>query len=122
MTRRTLLFLFAALFILLPASPGHGQGKKDGVFLTPEESGIDFQIQGEYEGTIGERGKFGVQVVALGGGKFDVNFLQGGLPGAGWDQKVKVRVGATLDGTKAKFGEKGYRGEIAGGQIQGGTE
>ncbi|MBM3847714.1 MAG: DUF1080 domain-containing protein [Verrucomicrobia bacterium] len=40
----------------------------------------DFGIQGEYA-SIG----VGMQLVALGGGKFDGYLLEGGLPGAGWE-------------------------------------
>ena len=40
----------------------------------------DFMLQGEYTG----RG-VGLQLVALGGGKFDGYLLDGGLPGAGWE-------------------------------------
>lgn len=40
----------------------------------------DFVIQGEYAGKAS-----GVQVAALGGGKFHVSKFKGGLPGAGWD-------------------------------------
>lgn len=40
----------------------------------------DFAIQGEYEGD-----GMGLQLVALGGGKFDGWLLEGGLPGAGWE-------------------------------------
>lgn len=40
----------------------------------------DFQIQGEYVGK-----GVGLQLVALGGGKFDGYLLEGGLPGAGWE-------------------------------------
>ncbi|HXD86410.1 MAG TPA: DUF1080 domain-containing protein [Urbifossiella sp.] len=42
----------------------------------------DFKIQGEYAND-----KFGVQVVALGDGAFDVKLFDGGLPGAGADMK-----------------------------------
>ncbi|MFZ9937121.1 MAG: 3-keto-disaccharide hydrolase [Luteolibacter sp.] len=41
----------------------------------------DFAIQGEYGGT--EAG-VGVQVIALGEGKFEAKVLTGGLPGHGW--------------------------------------
>jgi hypothetical protein len=40
----------------------------------------DFLIQGEYRDET-----MGAQVVALGGGQFDVYLLEGGLPGAGWE-------------------------------------
>lgn len=40
----------------------------------------DFAVQGEYVGK-----GLGLQLVALGGGKFDGYLFQGGLPGAGWE-------------------------------------
>ena len=52
----------------------------------------DFQIQGEYSGdiTTPEGAKqIGVQVIALGGGKFRAVGHVGGLPGDGWDGSVR---------------------------------
>jgi Domain of Unknown Function (DUF1080) len=40
----------------------------------------DFAIQGEYAGD-----GMGLQLIALGEGKFDAWLLEGGLPGAGWE-------------------------------------
>lgn len=48
----------------------------------------DFTVQGEYHA---KDAAFGGQVVALGGGKFDLYLLEDGLPGAGWE-KGKKRV------------------------------
>jgi hypothetical protein len=44
----------------------------------------DFGIQGEYYGAIRRGESIGVQVIALGGRKFEACVLEGGLPGMGW--------------------------------------
>lgn len=49
----------------------------------------DFLVQGEYQGEVakaGARGKVGVQVIALGNGKFRAVVFRAGLPGEGWDK------------------------------------
>lgn len=71
----------------------------------------DFAIQGEYEGDLGgqdEKQKWGLQVIALGDGKFHVVAYSGGLPGAGWDKEKKVEVdGSAKDGVATFNGEHG---------------
>jgi 3-keto-disaccharide hydrolase len=89
------------------------------VFLDAKSAGPDFQVQGEYVGTIGKGTKTGAQVVALGNGKFDAVLYAKGLPGAGWDGKTKVRLkGMTKDG-KTTFTGKNFRGTIEKGEFTG---
>jgi glycerophosphoryl diester phosphodiesterase len=83
------------------------------------EADPDFKIQGEYEGEVAGKGKYAAQVVALGGGKFDVYFLAGGLPGAGWDTKTRTKVGAATADGKVTFTGSGWTGTIGAGTLSG---
>ena len=74
----------------------------------------DFAIQGEYEGEAGK--KIGLQVVALGGGKFDLKMLRGGLPGNGWDGKGVTKGSAERVDQAVKF-SGGLDGKIADGKA-----
>ena len=83
-----ILSVFFSLAIVLPASAADQQ---HAAFTCVDAAGIDYQIQGEYEGTSeDEPYKVGAQVIALGGGKFEVKGFPGGLPGAGWSRGDKV--------------------------------
>ena len=74
------------------------QDKKPAAFTDPAQAGPDWQIQGEYQGD-----SAAAQVVALGNGAFDVYFLGGGLPGAGWDQKTRLKASARCMYVRAPF-------------------
>ncbi len=83
-----LKFLIVFLFLLCFAtsifsSSSAAQRNDNQTWTDPEEAlrqDRDFALQGEYANE-----KMGAQVVALGGGEFDVYVLDGGLPGAGWE-------------------------------------
>ncbi len=95
-----LFALGMAVGLLCVAEVTEAQKPKPDPSLDAKEAGPDFAVQGEYEGQAGEKDKLGVQVVALGDGKFDVLFLTGGLPGAGWDGKTKAKASANTMGRK----------------------
>ncbi len=65
---------------------------KGPAYTDPAKSDADFPFVGEYVGiaktTNGEL-KVGVQIIALGEGKFHAVGCMGGLPGAGWSQSPK---------------------------------
>lgn len=61
-------------------------------FTNPAEAGPDFVFQGDYLGAAGDQ-PWGVQVVALGDGKFDTAGYRGGLPGEGWKRGDATRPG-----------------------------
>ncbi len=86
----------------------------------PENANPEYRTQGEYEGTAGAD-KIGVQVVANGEGQFDVSFLAGGLPGAGWDQKNRTTSKAVSADGKTAVSGGGITATIAGGKITGKT-
>jgi hypothetical protein len=74
-------------------SSAQSQQKKERppVHTDAKEAGPDFATQGEYAGEIETKGKnekIGVQVVALGQGKFQVKIFKEGLPGAGSAGKI----------------------------------
>lgn len=88
--------------------------------LDAEKAGRDFEVQGEYSGTLkidGNDQKIGVQVIAEGGGKFAWKALVGGLPGDGWNQgEVLQGKGAFEDGVAVMKGDNGH-GEVRDGRM-----
>jgi hypothetical protein len=105
----------------LCGGPGlQAQGRKEAV-TDPAKAGPDFLIQGEYEGRVAGTDKLGAQVVALGAGKFKGQFLPGGLPGAGWDGKTKVKLEVKAEDGKTPVTGT-WKGAIADGQLTGRTD
>lgn len=83
-----------ALTLVCACSVSNAQDAKK-AFMNPKNAGIDFDIQGEYLGTVGDSIKVGVQLIARGDGKFDSVGYIGGLPGNGWDQEGSQKIPGT---------------------------
>ena len=68
--------------------------QKDVEYDAPDTARLDpdFLIQGEYVATAA-----GMQVIAQGGGDFEIIIYAGGLPGAGWDRNEPQRVEGDSD-------------------------
>ena len=101
-------FLLAAslLALLVPGFAGAADPKTKEVTTDPNDPSLplDFKIQGEYSGkSQGGDSKIGAQVIALGGGEFQGVVYNGGLPGDGWDGKIKTLIAGKIDGKKAVF-------------------
>ena len=99
MLRQTCLACVAAAAMTVVAAAA---GDRNAAFNDPAQAGPDFQVQGEYAGECQDKdakAARGVQVIALGDGKFHAVGYHGGLPGAGWDKKEKMHAeGQTADG------------------------
>lgn len=111
------------LLMALSATAVSQEKKQPDVFTDPKEAGPDYQIQGEYVGTIAGKDKLGAEVVAKGGGNFQVGFVPGGLRGAGGDQAKIVPATAKTEGDKVTIASKDgkWTATIVSGKLTGKT-
>jgi hypothetical protein len=93
--------LLAAVLLLLPTDSVVAQRSRPAAFTNPTEAGPDYLLQGEYAGWayIPTRSAqwVGLQVVALGDGKFEAVEYLGGLPGNGWDRTHKKKLSGQIE-------------------------
>lgn len=126
-TDSIVIILLGVLVVTSVSAVNAADEKKDKkeprrVFLSPDDAGEDFALQGEYRGTIQTKAgelTLGAQVIALGDGKFRAVAFPGGLPGEGWHKSdEKHQAEATRDGDSVTFSakEKGS-GVLANGRI-----
>jgi hypothetical protein len=103
MTRISRWMAFLLPLVLLV---GIAQAAKGPACIDPEKADADFAVQGEYSGTVktddGEE-KVGLQVIALGNGKFAAVGYPGGLPGDGWNQEEKIKTEGEIQDGIVKF-------------------
>ncbi len=83
--------IFGALVLLLRVAPA--AEARTAVSRSATQLDDDFFLQGEYAGRLlsvdGTASPVGVQVIALGDGKFQAVEYAGGLPGNGWDMRTR---------------------------------
>ena len=119
MWRNVCLLTVSALVVAMAVSATAADLKK-GV-TDPAEAGPDFAVQGEYVGEVpgeGGQAKIGVQVIALGDGKFHAVGYIGGLPGDGWDGQKKIEAdGQTKDGVTTFTHEGGGKATVKDGVL-----
>jgi hypothetical protein len=89
-----------SLIVYLLAAIAGGQERI--AFTDVEQAGADYLFQGEYQGVVRFAGKVkskaGLQVIALGQGKFRGSLLAGGLAGAGWDGETQFELSGIRTG------------------------
>jgi hypothetical protein len=93
--------VIAASVAVCPPFAAAAAPPKNPAYADPAQTDDDFPFQGEYAGTLTKGGtaeKYGVQVIALGDGRFDAVGYPGGLPGDGWTPPTKLRGTGTRDG------------------------
>jgi hypothetical protein len=116
MTRfaRCFVLTILSLAVLLNATAN----AKGPTYTDPANADADFAVQGEYTGDITTQDgtqKVGLQVIALGEGKFDAFAYLGGLPGDGWSGTERYPAsGETKAGVTVLGGDNG-RAEIRDG-------
>ena len=120
---RCFLAVLAAVSCLsVRAVAQEGRRERPAAYLSVEEAGSDYAIQGEYSGEFetreGEKRAIGVQVIALGDGRFRTVGYPGGLPGDGWDGDERYERDASQVGDEVVVRRDGQVfARIAGGRI-----
>jgi hypothetical protein len=96
----------SAVLLAMLFSVTIAQAEKGPACTDPDNADADFPVQGEYTGTVktedGET-KIGIQIIALGGGKFRAVGYPGGLPGEGWNQEEKIEVESEIKDGSVTF-------------------
>ena len=117
--RSTITSVLAAALVMINSNVRAADQAARKPALSIEEADSDYSVQGEYAGELeaGDRSlKLGVQVIALGEGKFRTVTYHGGLPGAGWDGSDRIEVEAAM-----KDGSLSFKNDHASAVLEGGS-
>jgi len=113
------LFILGSVVFML-ASTAIAADKQKQAVIKAAEADADFAVQGEYTGEVETDDgptKLGVQVIALGDGKFDAVAYPGGLPGDGWNGVEKIRAKGETQGSQTLLTSKESTGVINDGKL-----
>ncbi len=111
--------LLASLCLLLAAvAPVWAQDKSQQAVVDSTKADADFLLQGEYAGPATASSNQGLQLVALGDGKFQGVLYGKGLPGESWDGKTRLALTGETVGGKLQLSGTNFRATVEGGQVQ----
>jgi hypothetical protein len=114
-------FFLSVAFAFAPHISFAAEGKNPAL-KSATKPDADFFLQGEYTGSLamtdGVCRQTGLQVIALGGGKFRGVEYAGGLPGSGWDGTTrKVCTGRVIAADVAELTGEGRRLTVRRSQV-----
>jgi hypothetical protein len=104
--------------VLAVLSSAHAQDKSQQAVVDATHADADFALQGEYTGPATASSNQGLQLVALGEGKFQGILYAKGLPGESWDGKTRLAITGETIGGKVQFSGTNFRATVEGGQVQ----
>jgi len=111
--------LLASLCLLIAAvAPAWAQDKSQQAVVDSTKADADFLLQGEYAGPATASSNQGLQLVALGDGKFQGVLYGKGLPGESWDGKTRLAFTGETVGGKLQLSGTNFRATVEGGQVQ----
>lgn len=117
MNNRATRGILALGVVALAAQFAAAEGPK---YADPKQVDADFSLQGEYIGLVGGEGdkqKLGVQVIALGKGRFEAVGYFGGLPGDGWNGEKALRAQGELKSGRVIFLAENGSAKLVGEEI-----
>jgi len=104
--------------VLAVLSSAHAQDKSQQAVIDAAQADADFALQGEYTGPATASSNQGLQLVALGEGKFQGILYAKGLPGESWDGKTRLAITGETIGGKVQLSGTNFQAVVEAGQVQ----
>lgn len=110
------------LMLIACCAIANAQPPKNTLVTDPAKAGADYFVQGEYAGALdvdGQPVKYGAQIIALGGGKFDLVLYPGGLPGDGWKKgQARHRASGATQKDVTRFASGKFSASVRDGVLK----